>query len=120
MKKIILASASVLAMSATAPLFAQATSPAACATATGNCSVVDSQGTGNTVDVDQTGSSDSEVIQDGIGLNADVDQDGAGNLSNVDQESDNPAIGDVTASLELRARSWRGVPPAPERARPAS
>ena len=98
MKKTILAGASVIALTATAPLFAQATVPAECATATGNCSVVDSAGTGNTATVDQAGGSISEVIQDGTSLNADVAQDGAGNLSNIDQENIVPGAG-ATATI---------------------
>ena len=55
MKKIILTSASVLALGAAAPVLGQAVVPPECAGVTGNCSVIDATGTSVTTSVDQSG-----------------------------------------------------------------
>ena len=85
MKSLIYAGASVLALTATAPVFAQATTPAACAGATGNCSVVSTNGSGNSVAVDQSAGTGnvSDIVQDGDNLDATVTQGVDNNISNI-------------------------------------
>lgn len=68
---------------------AQASTPAACAGATGNCSVVASSGTNNSTSVDQSGGTGnvSDVEQDGENLTATVTQGADAIISNVGQET---------------------------------
>ena len=67
MNKIILTSASLLALSAAGPVFGQAVEPPECAGVVGNCSVIDATGTNVNTSVDQTGGSSnvSDIVQDG-------------------------------------------------------
>ena len=75
MKKTILASASMLALSVAVPAFAQ------------NNSDVVQTGTGNGAAVAQTGANTSDIDQVGDGNAADVTQGGTANTSTVDQQS---------------------------------
>lgn len=91
--------ASVLALSASAPAFAQATTPVPCVGAAGNCSVVDVAGSGNTTSVDQSAGTGnvSGVVQDGENLDVTVTQGADGNISTVDQSTVGVTPIDTTA-----------------------
>lgn len=95
MNRIILAGASILALTSASAALGQATVPAPCIGVSGNCSVVDSSGTGNSANVDQTGGTGnvSDVFQDGDTLGAMVIQGADDNISNIDQTTDNGSSG---------------------------
>lgn len=83
MKKIILAGASIAALTMASPAFAQSSS------------TVNQDGDGNQADVGQTGSNTSTIDQVGNSNDADVTQSGTGNFSDIDQTGAGPNIAEV-------------------------
>ena len=84
MKKIILAGASIVALTAATPAFAQSTS------------TVTQTGDGNVADVSQTGDQTSTIEQDGDNQEATVDQSGSGNDSSILQDATGENVAFVT------------------------